>query len=89
MKYLGIHKLLWLTIVIVYTLIEMIFWSIGWIIALVWNLKPSFPWSYINSAETDYENQWGGYKYCDNNPYDTVKRRYRDVFPKKCRPKNP
>lgn len=80
MKYLGIHKLIWLLIVITYTTIEGILWMIGWTICLIWNLKPSFPWSYIHSAECDFENKWSGYSYSDKTYFDTIIRRYYRIF---------
>lgn len=81
MKYLGIHKLLWLIIVVAFTLFESFFVIIGYAAYFAWNMKwPKHLWRQFHHAEYDVDNHWGGYAYCDDNIWQTILRRYKRTF---------
>ena len=81
MKYLGIHKFIWLVLVIVASLIEGLFCVVYFIIGTLWNFKfPRNLWSIMHSADYPYKNRWGGYAYKDKNIIETIKRRYYKTF---------
>lgn len=81
MRYLALHKLLWFLIVVAFTLLEGMFILVFWVLYVVWNIKfPKNFWCSFNSAETDFDNHWGGYAYKDNNIWETIIRRYKYTF---------
>lgn len=82
MKYLGIHKLLWLLLVTFYTLCEALMVFFGWVAYLLWNLE------YVNynnlwqeaqeedGFKKDNDDRIHFYKRTDNNILETIYRRY-------------
>lgn len=80
MKYLGLHKMLWLIIVVVLTLIESVILYVFWVLILIWSLKvPDDYWKETHTSE-DYDAWWSGEAFSDRNIVETIKRRYRVFF---------
>jgi hypothetical protein len=75
MKYLGLHKLIWLVILIVFTLFEMAMICVAYAVYILWNFKlPPNLWKIMHtSSKTD---EMCGVVYKDKNPIETIKRRY-------------
>ena len=81
MKYLKIHKLIWLLLVVGFTSLEILFYLLDCTLYFIWNLRlPRESWSEIHHADKDFENHWGGYAYRDKNILETIKRRYYRTF---------
>lgn len=75
MKYLCLHKLLWFLLVLLWIIIELIFICIPCILHFIWNLKlPKGNLWYDFHNEVSY---WDGELVGDNNPYQTLVRRYK------------
>lgn len=82
MKYLGIHKIIWFVLVLLYTILEIIPIYTYWLLYLIWYFKPCKHknlWK-IYHTEDWIENHWGGYAYSDNNIVETIIRRYKRTF---------
>lgn len=78
MKYLGIHKLLWILILLVYLIVEIMFAGVLYILYVTWNFHlPRVNWWYNLHL---YESDWDGSLIEDYNPWQTLVRRYRIVF---------
>lgn len=45
MKYLQLHKLIWLILVLTITFIELVFVAISYVFYVIWNFKLSFPFT--------------------------------------------
>ena len=75
MKYLGLHKVLWMAIVILFTLFEMILLFVVYAVYLLWYLKlpPNLWIEFHTSSRTDELN---GVRYQDKTHFETIKRRY-------------
>ena len=80
MKYLGIHKLLWFLMLLVYLVGEMAFAGVLYILYVIWNFRlPQVKWWYnLHLCVSD----WDGSLIEDYNPWQTLVRRYRIVFSK-------
>lgn len=81
MKYLGIHKLLWVVLVLVYTLFEILITTVFFIFRFLWcfSLDFNYLWKLLhteNCPEIDIENQEFYYETReDKNILETIKRR--------------
>lgn len=78
MKYLGIHKLLWFLLVLIYTMIDLLLVIISDIFYVIWNFKiPKNQWSnYHTYTEFNFLTRKNEAIYVDNNIIETIKRRY-------------
>lgn len=75
MKYLGLHKIIWFVVVVVFTFLEMVVLAVIYAIYLLWNLRlPHNLWSYVHTSNE--EDELCGVIYKDENPIETIKRRY-------------
>jgi hypothetical protein len=75
MKYLGLHKLIWLVILIVFTLFEMALICVVYVVYILWNFKiPPNLWKVTHTSRT--RDELCGVIYEDKNPIETIKRRY-------------
>ena len=80
MKYLGIHKLLWILMLLVYLIVEIMFAGVLYILYVIWNFHlPQVNWWYNLHL---YESNCNGSLIEDYNPWQTLVRRYRTVFNK-------
>ena len=75
MKYLGIHKLLWILILLSYLIVEIVFAGVSYILYVIWNFSlPRINWWYnLQYCESD----WDGSLIEDYNPWQTLVRRYK------------
>lgn len=68
MKYLQLHRLIWILLILIITFIEIIFVVIDYIIYVIWNFKLSFPfkatWKEMHRVD----------KFTHNEIYDKVKK---------------
>ena len=72
MKYLGLHKLIWAVLVLVWLLVEMTFIGICYVIYIIWNFKlPKNFW-----FKWHYRETFGYRLIVDRNPWQTYVRRY-------------
>ena len=78
MKYLGIHKLLWILMLLIYLIGEIVFAGVLYILYVIWNFRlPRVKWWYnLHLCVSD----WDGSLIEDYNPWQTLTRRYRIVF---------
>ncbi len=75
MKYLGLHKLIWLVILIVFTLFEIAMIFVVYVVYFLWYFKlPPNLWKITHSS--DRCDEVCGVMYEDKNPIETIKRRY-------------
>lgn len=77
MKYLELHKILWLLLVLLWLAVEIIFVGIVYILYAVWNLR----W-FKNNLWYGYHNRrsrWDGELIQDQNPLQTFVRRYNFI----------
>ena len=75
MKYLGLHKVLWMAIVILFTLCEIALLIIAFAVYLLWYLKlPPNLW--VETHTSSRIDKLNGIVYKDKNPIETIKRRY-------------
>ena len=78
MKYLGIHKLLWILILLSYLIVEIMITGVLYIIYVIWNFKlPQVNWWYNLH---NYESSWDCSLIEDYNPWQTLVRRYKILF---------
>lgn len=81
MKYIGIHKLLWILILISYLILEIVFIGVLYILYIIWNFHlPRVNW--WRDLHT-FESEWDGSWVEDHNPWQTLVRRYKIIFNKK------
>ena len=75
MKYLGIHKLLWILILLSYLIVEIVFAGVSYILYVIWNFSlPRINWWYnLHHYESDWDGSWIE----DYNPWQTLVRRYK------------
>ena len=75
MKYLGIHKLLWILILLSYLIVEIVFAGVSYILYVIWNFSlPRINWWYnLHHYESDWDDSWIE----DYNPWQTLVRRYK------------
>lgn len=75
MKYLGLHKLIWIGILIVFTLFEMAMICIVYVVYILWNFElPPNLWKITHTSTKS--DELCGVIYEDKNPIETIKRRY-------------
>lgn len=74
MKYLGLHKLIWLLLVLLGITVELIFVGTAYILYFVWNLK--LPEGNVWHSFHNHESKWDGAMIEDYNPWQTLIRRY-------------
>ena len=75
MKYLGIHKLLWILILLSFLIVEIVFAGVSYILYVIWNFSlPRINWWYNLHH---YESDWGSSWIEDYNPWQTLVRRYK------------
>ena len=80
MKYLGIHKLLYILILIFFLIIEITLVGISYILYVIWNFRlPLTNWWHILHS---YKSRWDGSWVEDYNPWQTLVRRYKIIFNK-------
>lgn len=81
-KLLRLHKLIWGILVTIGILIEVAVVVPIVFLVFIYNFRfnPGKVWESVHSADEDFKNHWGGYAYCDHNPWDTFKRRYKYTF---------
>lgn len=77
MKYLGLHKLLWLLLVLIWLAVEVMFVSIVYILYAIWNLRllKANVWYNIHNRRSELNDQWIE----DRNPWQTLVRRYNFI----------
>ena len=75
MKYLGIHKLLWILILLSFIIVEIVFAGVSYILYVIWNFSlPRINWWYnLHHYESDWDGSWIE----DYNPWQTLVRRYK------------
>ena len=75
MKYLGIHKLLWILILLSYLIVEIVFAGVSYILYVIWNFSlPRINWWYnLHHYESDWDGSWIE----DYNPWQRLVRRYK------------
>lgn len=79
MKYL--FKIIWLIIVILWSIIEGLFVLLCGVLCTLWEFKfPKNIWKETHIATCPHENHWGGYCYMDSNILYTIIRRYLFTF---------
>lgn len=78
MKYLGIHKLLTILLLLMYLLVEIIIVSLWYISYIIWNLK--FPQENLWFKYHNYIDDWYWVEIKDYSPKDTFIRRYKFIF---------
>ena len=73
MKYLGLHKILWAILVLVWLIIEILYFGFFYILYVIWNFKiPRNFWLKFHS----YRRYSDCKKIADRNPWETFIRRY-------------
>ena len=78
MKYLGIHKLLTIMLLLMYLLAEIIIVSLWYISYIIWNLK--FPQENLWFRYHNYIDDWDWNVIEDYSPKGTFMRRYKFIF---------
>ena len=73
MKYLMIHKLLWLLVILMLMILNVLYFTVLNIFYFIWSFK-FLRWNDIFSDDDEY---FGKKSYSDNNPIDTFKRYYK------------
>lgn len=81
MKYLRIHKVIWLLLVIAYTFLEFVYLSIFYICYFVWTFKvdKNF-WAMFHESSYFRMGKNGEFyevtEHLDKTPFETISRRY-------------
>lgn len=74
MKYLGLHKIVWAILVLVWLITEILIWGLIYILYVIWNFKiPHDLWLKFHS----YISSWKYEQIADRNPIQTFIRRYK------------
>lgn len=77
MKYLGLHKILWAILVLVWLIIEILYLGSFYILYVIWNFKiPHNFWLEFHSGISS----WNDEVITDKNPVQTFVRRYKLIF---------
>ena len=77
MKYLGLHKILWALLVLVWLIIEILYFGFFYILYVIWNLEiPYNFWFQIHYRISSWNNE----VITDKNPAETFVRRYKLIF---------
>ena len=76
MKYLGLHKIIWAILVLVWLIVEMLMCGLIYILYVIWNFKlPHKLWLKLHS----YRSSWDWEYIADRNPIQTFVRRYNFI----------
>ena len=76
MKYLKIHKLIWLILVLAFTAVDASMWLVAYIVYVLWEFRfPKKFWKELHQS-SDIE-ELNGLIYEDKNIIETIKRRYK------------
>lgn len=77
MKYLGLHKILWLLLVLLWLVVEIMFVGIVYMLYAVWNLRwlKVNIWYNLHNCRSEWNGQW----IKDRNPWQTLVRRYNFI----------
>ena len=77
MKYLGLHKLLWLLLVLLWLAVEVVLVGLCYIMYAIW----TFRWLKANLWYDfhDHISEWDGRWIKDRNPWQTLVRRYNII----------
>ena len=77
MKYLGLHYLLIVIILLAWLIVEMLICGLFYILYVIWNFKlPRNFWFKLHY----YRNDWNEELIADKNPKQTFVRRFKMVF---------
>ena len=77
MKYLGLHKILWAILVLVWLIIEILYFGFFYILYVIWNLEiPRNFWLEFHSGRSS----WNYKPIADKNLVQTFVRRYKLLF---------
>lgn len=77
MKYLGLHKILWAILVLVWLIIDILYFGFFCILYVIWNFKiPYNFWLEFHSGISSYNYEL----FADRNPIQTFVRRYKLMF---------
>lgn len=77
MKYLGLHKILWAILVLVWLIIDILYFGFFYILYVIWNFKiPHDFWLEFHSGISSYNYEL----FADRNPIQTFVRRYKLIF---------
>ena len=77
MKYLGLHKILWAILVLVWLIIDILYFGLFYILYVIWNFKiPHDFWLEFHSGISSYNYEL----FADRNPIQTFIRRYKFMF---------
>lgn len=75
MKYLGLHILVWRLLVLVFTLLDLVLWTIVYILYAFWEFKiPKDFWSELHKSSK--RDELSGLVYRDKNIMETIRRRF-------------
>ena len=76
MKYLKIHKLIWLILVLAFTAVDAAMWLVAYIVYVLWEFRfPKKFWKELH--QSSYSDERNGLIYEDKNIIETIKRRYK------------
>lgn len=77
MKYLRLHKILWAILVLVWLIIDILYFGFFYILYVIWNFKiPHDFWLEFHSGISPYNYEL----FADRNPIQTFVRRYKFIF---------
>lgn len=77
MKYLGLHKILWAILVLVWLIIEIFILGSYYVLYVMWNFKiPRNFWLEFHSGRSSWDYE----PIADKNPVQTFVRRYKLIF---------
>lgn len=74
MKYLGLHKIIWAILVLVWLIVEISYLGFFYILYVIWNF--SFPKNFWHKCHCRISD-WDGELIEDNNILETFVRRYK------------
>lgn len=74
MKYLGLHKIIWAILVLVWLIMEILYLGFFYILYVIWNLR--FPKNFWHKCHCR-TSAWDGELIEDNNIFETFVRRYK------------
>lgn len=77
MKYLGIHKLMWFILVLIYTLIHAIIIGVAYIVFILWNFR--LPEGNFWYDANHIRSGWNGEYIEDHNIWQSLMRRYNII----------
>ena len=77
MKYLGLHKILWAILVLVWLIIDILYFGFFYILYVIWNFKIPYNFWYETHCHI---SSWNYEVINDKNPAETFVRRYKLIF---------